>query len=107
MKGKYKVNRYIGLPVETDRSGNYVIKKDQKGNFKFHQWRTGKHTKGHFKGVGQIFLTENNLMVAVIDYAPVRFNHRHEYTPLQRFTSAFLTQDQYDRTKKVLKSKRK
>ncbi|MBW1605189.1 hypothetical protein [Lactobacillus sp. Sy-1] len=104
MKGKYKVNRYVGVPVETDNSGNYQIKRDADGSFKLHDWRTGKHTNGKFRQIGQIFLTENNLKVAVIDYEPVAFNHRHEYTPLQRFTSEVVSDDLVQSAKKALGS---
>lgn len=102
MKDKYEVTRYIGVPVDTDQSGNYIIKKDDKGEFKLHNWRTGKHTKGKFKNIGQLFLTENNLLVAVIKTAPVKFNNRHEYTPLQRFTNESLSDEQVLEAKKRL-----
>ncbi|AQW21330.1 hypothetical protein PL11_005000 [Lentilactobacillus curieae] len=91
MKGKYEVFQYIGVPITTDDSGNYMIKKDENGEFKLHSWRTGKHTKGKPQGVGQIFITENNMLVAVIKEIPVKFKDRHEYTPLQRFTSEFVS----------------
>ncbi len=45
------------------------------------------------KKLGQVFLTENNMMVAVIAVYDVKFNHRHEYTPLQRFTSEYVDKD--------------
>lgn len=32
-------------------------------------------------------------MVAVIAVYDVKFNHRHEYTPLQRFTSEYVDKD--------------
>lgn len=87
MKDKYEVNQYIGVPLETDDSGHYKIKRDEKGSFKLHSWRTGKHTKGRFKSLGQVFITENNLMVGVVKAIPVAFKDRHQFTPLQRFTS--------------------
>lgn len=102
MKGKYEVNRYIGVVVDEDQSGQYIIKKDDKGEFKLHDWRTGKHTKGKFKGIGQLFLTENNMLVAVVDYEPVKFKDRHEFTPLQRFTSEVLNDEQLNEAKKRL-----
>lgn len=102
MKDKYEVTRYIGVPVDTDQSGNYIIKKDENGEFKLHDWRTGKHTKGKFKKIGQLFLTENNLLVAVIKTEPVKFNNRHQYTPLQRFTSENLSDEQVLEAKKKL-----
>ncbi|UQS84468.1 hypothetical protein MOO46_04235 [Apilactobacillus apisilvae] len=93
MKGKYKVTRYKGVPVENDSSGNYVIRKDDKNTYKLHDWRTGKHTRGKYKELGQIFLTENNMMVAVVATYPVKFKDRHDFTPLQRFTSDFVDAD--------------
>ncbi|TPR18224.1 hypothetical protein DYZ95_02675 [Apilactobacillus timberlakei] len=102
MKGKYKVTRYKGIPIESDASGNYIIKKDDHNDFKLHDWRTGKHTKGSYKSLGQIFLTENNMMVAVIAIYPVKFNNRHNFTPLQRFTSEYVSSDILDEAKKRL-----
>ncbi|KRL14828.1 hypothetical protein FD12_GL001152 [Lentilactobacillus rapi DSM 19907 = JCM 15042] len=87
VKGKYEVFQYIGVPLETNDSGQYQIKTDEEGDFKLHSWRTGKHTKGKYKHIGQVFMTENNLMVAIIKVNPVAFKDRHEFTPLQRFTS--------------------
>ncbi|WP_283679016.1 hypothetical protein [Lentilactobacillus sp. Marseille-Q4993] len=93
MKGKYEVNQYVGVPIVEDGSGNYQIKLDDDGDFKLHNWRTGKHTKGKFKRPGQVFITENNLMVAVVRYYPVPFNKRHGFTPLQRFTTSFVSDE--------------
>lgn len=91
MKRKYPVNRYLGVVLAMDDNGNYQIKKDAKGRFKLNVWRTGRHTKGHFKKIGQVFLTENYLRVAVVAYHKVKYNHRHRYTPLQRFTTAYVS----------------
>ena len=99
MKGRYKVNLYLGIPVNTDPNGKYVIRRDRNGNYKLNQWRTGKHTKGHFKRIGQVFLTENSLRVAVVAYRPVKFNHRHRYTPLRRFTTAFVNSELIQKVK--------
>jgi len=90
VKGKYEVTQYIGVPVTTNQSGQYVI--DEAG-FNFHSWRTGKHTKGKFKKLGQVFLTENNLEIAVIKTLPVAFKDRHGFTPMQRFTSAAISDE--------------
>lgn len=35
MKDKYEVTRYIGVPVDTDQSGNYIIKKMKMVNLNF------------------------------------------------------------------------
>ncbi|KRK58272.1 hypothetical protein [Fructilactobacillus fructivorans] len=55
MANKYKVMRFTGVPLAMDDAGNYVIKKDENGNFKLHTWRIGKHTRGHFHRIGQVF----------------------------------------------------
>lgn len=104
MKGKYAVSQYIGVPLETDDSGNYQIKRDENGAFKLHSWRTGKHTKGKFKCLGQVFITENNLMVAIVQDYPVVFKDRHDYTPLQRFTNEFVADDVLEAATKELKN---
>lgn len=90
MKGKYEVTEYIGVPVTTNQSGQYVVSETDDA-IRFHSWRTGKHTKGKLKQLGQVFLTENNLAVAVVATRPIAFKDRHEYTPMQRFTSAFIS----------------
>lgn len=87
MKDKYEVTEYVGVPLSLDNSGHYQIKLDGNGQFQPHSWRTGKHTKGKFKQLGQVFITENDMAVAVIKTRPVPFKKRHAYTPLQRFTS--------------------
>lgn len=87
MKKKYHVNCYLGIPVVTDRNGRYVPKRPQQ---KLSRWRTGRHTKGRFKRLGQVFLTENGLRIAVVDFYPVKYNHRHRYSPLQRFTDSYI-----------------
>ena len=80
----YEVFKYTGVPVENDASGNYIVKQNAKPNI----WRTGKHTKGKFNELGQIFLTENNLPIAVTAAVEIPFKQRHEYTPMQRWTTA-------------------
>ncbi|ATU70869.1 hypothetical protein CT113_11255 [Levilactobacillus brevis] len=87
MKAKYEVNQYIGVPVQANASGVYEIKREPDGDFKLHSWRTGRHSKGKFTGVGQIFLTENQLKVAVVAASPVAYKERHNFTPMQRLTS--------------------
>lgn len=80
---KYPTEKIIGLVVEQDPSGNYL----PQAGAKPHTWRIGKHTKGKFSELGQVFLTENGQAVAVIDRAPLAFNQRHDYQPLARWTS--------------------
>ncbi|HAT53999.1 MAG TPA: hypothetical protein DCW31_01910 [Lactobacillus sp.] len=89
MKGKYEVTRFVGIPMTTDDSGTYVVS----GDGKPHEWRVGKHTKGKFEHLGQLFLTENNLMVAIIAAYPVAFKERHQWTPMQRFTSESVSEE--------------
>lgn len=84
-KGKYEVQKFTGIPVETDADGNYQLKLDPNGAAKLHTWRTGKHTKGKYQGPGQLMLTENNLMVVILAAEPLPFKDRHSETPLQRF----------------------
>ncbi|PWG00138.1 DUF7671 family protein [Levilactobacillus bambusae] len=96
MKAKYVVQQYIGVPVEPDSSGNYQIKREPGGDFKLHSWRTGRHTRGKYRGIGQVFMTENNLMVAVVAAKSVAYKDRHDFTPMQRFTSEFVAQEVLD-----------
>lgn len=93
MKAKYAVNQYIGVPVAANASGKYQIKREPDGDFKLHSWRTGRHSKGKYQRPGQIFLTENNLKVAVVAAYPVNYKERHDYTPMQRLTSEFVDDD--------------
>lgn len=87
MADKYDVLRFIGVPVEQDSSGNYQIKRDANHDFKLHEWRIGKHTKGKYRQVGQVFLTENQMRVAIVASSKVSFKKRHQYTPMARFLS--------------------
>lgn len=105
MKNKYEVYRYVGLPVVSDNSGDYMFKLDDQGNVRPHAWRTGKHTKGKFSRVGQLFLTENNLLVAVLQVEPMAFKDRHSEVPLQRFTTEFISDDLLEQGLKTIKAK--
>lgn len=87
-KDKYEVQKYTGIPVETDAGGRYQLKLDQQGMAKVHTWRTGKHTKGKYVHPGQLMLTENNLPVVILKAEPMAFKDRHQETPLQRFLTA-------------------
>lgn len=93
MKAKYEVNQYVGVPVAANAAGKYEIKREPDGDFKLHSWRTGRHSKGKYRGVGQIFLTENKLKVAVVAAYPVPYKERHAYTPMARLTSEFVDDD--------------
>ena len=89
-KGKYEVQRFTCIPVETDDNGKYQLKVYKHGNAKIHIWRTGKHTKGKYQRPGQLMLTENNLMAVIIAAEPMAFKDRHSETPLQRFLTTFV-----------------
>ena len=82
-KDKYDVQKFTGIPVETDASGKYQLKFDQNGEVKLHTWRTGKHTKGKFNHPGQLMLKAE----------PMAFKDRHSETPLQRFLTVDVTED--------------
>ena len=92
-KGKYEVQRFTCIPVETNDNGQYQLKVDQQGNATVHIWRTGKHTKGKYQRPGQLMLTENNLMAVIIAAEPMAFKDRHSETPLQRFLTVDVTED--------------
>ena len=102
-KGKYEVQRFTCIPVETDGYGQYQLKVDQQGNAKIHIWRTGKHTKGKYQRPGQLMLTENNLMAVIIAAEPMAFKDRHSETPLQRFLTTFVDDAVLQRGLKLLK----
>ncbi|KAA8381283.1 hypothetical protein FD956_03085 [Leuconostoc carnosum] len=80
---KYETHLYTGIVVIPNASGKYEPKVDAKT----HVWRTGKHTKGKYQRIGQVFLTENNQAVAVLTVEKLAFNKRHQYTALQRWTN--------------------
>ena len=87
-KDQYPVSRYTGLPVEDDGNGGYQLHNDANGQIRLHTWRTGKHTKGRFRRIGQLMLTENGLMVMIVKSEPMAFKDRHSEVPLGRFLSA-------------------
>lgn len=87
-KNQYEVHRYTGLPVENDGNGGYRLRRDANGQAKLHTWRTGKHTKGKFRQLGQLMLTENDLMVMIVKREPMAFKDRHSEAPLGRFLTA-------------------
>ena len=79
-KDKYDVQKFTGIPVETDASGKYQLKFDQNGEVKFNH-------------PGQLMLTENNLTVVILKAEPMAFKDRHSETPLQRFLTVDVTED--------------
>lgn len=92
-KDKYETHCYIGIPVEDDGNGGYQLKVDPSGQAKVHTWRTGKHTKGKFRHPGQLMLTENSMMVVILQELPLAFKNRHQVVPLQRFLTVSVDQD--------------
>ncbi|MBZ6002976.1 hypothetical protein KII95_02865 [Leuconostoc gelidum subsp. aenigmaticum] len=80
---KYDTYLFTGVMVEQDASGCYRPKAGVKPNV----WRTGKHTKGQFKQIGQVFLTEKGQAITVLNTEKLSFNKRHNYSSLQRWTS--------------------
>ena len=80
---KYDTQLFTGVVVEQDASGRYRPKTGVTPNV----WRTGKHTKGKFKQIGQVFLTEKGQAIAVLNTEKLAFNKRHNYSSLQRWTS--------------------
>ena len=92
-KDKYDVQKFTGIPVETDASGKYQLKFDQNGEAKLHICRTGNHTAGKFKHPCQLMLRENNLTVVILKAKPMAFKDRHSETPLQRFLTVDVTED--------------
>lgn len=102
-KGKYEVQRFTCIPVETDDNGQYQLKVDQQGNAKIHIWRTGKHTTGKYQRPGQLMLTENNLMAVIIAAEPMVFKDRHSETSLQRFLTTFVDDAVLQQGLKLLK----
>lgn len=79
---KYFVEKYLGVPVDQNANGQYVIREGANPSY----WRIGKHTKGKFTAPGQIFLTEKNIPIAIVQAEPLAFKDRHEVVALQRFT---------------------
>lgn len=51
MKDKYPVTCFYGVPIKLDNSGHYIFNTE----IKIHAWRNGKHTKGKFLKLGQLF----------------------------------------------------
>ncbi|CAM3070549.1 hypothetical protein [Leuconostoc rapi] len=83
---KYIVHVFTGVVLNQDLSGQYVPRAESLP----HVWRTGKHTKGQFKKIGQIFITETGQAVAVIGIEKLKFSQRHDYVPLQRWTNLYI-----------------
>ena len=102
-KNQYPVTRYTGVPVENDGNGGYKLKRDASGAAKLHVWRTGKHTRGKYTGIGQLMLTENNLPVMIVAAEPMAFKDRHQEVPLQRFLTTTATPGLVEQGRTLLK----
>ncbi len=102
MKGKYEVNQFIGVPLETDDSGQYRIKRDESGDFSYIAGGPANTPRESSSRSARFFITENNLMVGIIKAIPVAFKDRHQYTPLQRFTSEYVSDEVLNAGKKKL-----
>ncbi|WP_165206674.1 hypothetical protein [Weissella sagaensis] len=85
MASKYPTAELIGVVMQQTNNGQYALKEKQVDQVMFHSWRIGKHTKGKLLETGQLFLTENNLIVMLIAIRPLAFKNRHDLNPIARF----------------------
>lgn len=83
---KYIVHIFTGIALIQNPSGQYVPRAESEP----HVWRTGKHTKGQFKKIGQIFITETGQAIVVLRIEKLKFNQRHDYIALQRWTNLYI-----------------
>lgn len=103
-KAKYETHRYVGIPVVEDDNGGYQFKRDADGDVKVHTWRIGKHTKGKFTQPGQLMMTENHLMVMILEELPLAFKNRHSVVPMQRFLTVQASDELLKDGKKILET---
>ena len=92
MASKYPTLELVGIVVAPTNNGSFV----PKDPIATHSWRIGKHTKGKFKAPGQLFLTENQQTVVIVETRPLKFNARHEITPMSRFLTTELDSDTFN-----------
>lgn len=92
MANKYPTMELIGVVVTPTNNGDFRPKTP----ITSHSWRIGKHTKGKFTRPGQLFLTENQQTVVIIDTKALKFNARHDITPMSRFLTTTLTDDTFN-----------
>ena len=103
-KNQYPVTRYTGVPVENDGNGGYQLKRDASGAAKLHVWRTGKHTRGKYTGIGQLMLTENNLLVAILKGHWLGGHDHHQQVVFrQRFLTTTATPSLVEQGRTLLK----
>lgn len=93
MADKYPTKELIGVVLEQTNSGNYLPKNATLTAADFHSWRIGKHTKGKLGAAGQIFLTENNQLIALVATKDLAFKNRHTITPMGRFLKESVDDD--------------
>ncbi|QIL50669.1 hypothetical protein G7084_04675 [Weissella coleopterorum] len=96
MASKYPTAQLVGVMLQQDVNGRYYAEKSSLYLADFHSWRIGKHTKGKLREPGQIFLTEQNMAVVLVEIKPLSFKDRHEYTVMGRFTGTALPNDQFN-----------
>jgi hypothetical protein len=93
MADKYPTMSLIGVTMQQTNSGQFVPKEPNLTPADFHTWRIGKHTKGKPGKPGQLFLTENNLTIMLVDTEPLDFKKRHDVTPMGRFLTTSASDD--------------
>jgi len=99
MATKYPTLELIGVVVSPTNNGGFTPKTP----ITTHSWRIGKHTKGKFKNLGQLFLTENQQTVVIVETKDLKFNARHEITPMSRFLTTSLDSNQFEELQQALK----
>ncbi|WP_373751586.1 DUF7671 family protein [Weissella soli] len=87
MADKYPTAELIGVVMTQNNSGQYEPQNTPLTPADYHSWRIGKHTKGKLGQPGQLFLTENNLIVMLVAVHKLRFQDRHAISPMGRFLS--------------------
>ncbi|SCC04502.1 DUF7671 family protein [Weissella bombi] len=92
MANKYPTAELVGVVMKQANTGEYIPKEDQIDVQPFHSWRIGKHTKGKLLEPGQLFLTENNLIVMLVAIKPLAFKNRHTINPMARFLTTTVSE---------------
>lgn len=92
MASKYPTLELVGIVLTPTNNGSFI----PKSPISTHSWRIGKHTKGKFKTPGQLFLTENQQTVVIVETRPLKSNARHDITPMSRFLTTELDTATFD-----------
>ncbi|AIM62286.1 DUF7671 family protein [Weissella ceti] len=90
MASKYPTLELIGIVLTPTNNGGFTPKEP----ITTHSWR---HTKGKYTQPGQLFLTENQQTVVIMDTRALKFNARHDITPMSRFLTTNLDPETFDR----------